>query len=117
MTWIRLLSLLGHLYKRKILGEIGSLVGRVAKLDLNTINRTKGRSARMVIYVNLDKPLVSQIRINGEIQKFIYESFPTICFKYGRYGHAKEVCTMAVENRLHREERSSSEIRLMLESP
>ncbi|MBA0646548.1 hypothetical protein Goklo_014504 [Gossypium klotzschianum] len=60
-----------HLYNRKILGEIGGLVGRVAKLNLNTINRTRGR-----------------------------------------YGHAKEVCTMTVENRFHWEERGSSKIPL-----
>ncbi|MBA0584325.1 hypothetical protein Gorai_015142 [Gossypium raimondii] len=35
-----------HLYNRKILGEIGGLVGRVAKLNLNTINRTRGREER-----------------------------------------------------------------------
>ncbi|KAH1106427.1 hypothetical protein J1N35_010195, partial [Gossypium stocksii] len=67
-----LLGLPRPLYKRKILGEIGGLVGRVAKLNLNTINRTRGR----------------------------------------RYGHAKEVCTMAVETRFHGEERGSSKIPL-----
>ncbi|MBA0689038.1 hypothetical protein Goari_006788 [Gossypium aridum] len=58
----------GTLLKRKILSEIGRLVGRVAKLDFNTVNRTRGRFARMVIYVNLDKSIVSHIRINEEMQ-------------------------------------------------
>ncbi|KAA3469105.1 GroES-like zinc-binding alcohol dehydrogenase family protein [Gossypium australe] len=89
LTQGSLLGLPGHLYKKKILGEIGGLVGRVAKLNLNTINRTRGK-----------------------LKKVFYESLPTICFTCGRYGHAKEVCTMAVENRFHGEERGLSEIPL-----
>ncbi|MBA0729979.1 hypothetical protein Golax_025891, partial [Gossypium laxum] len=55
MAWIRFPSLLGHMYKRQILWEIGGLVGKVVKLDYNTNNGVRGRFARMVVYVNLDK--------------------------------------------------------------
>ncbi|MBA0696345.1 hypothetical protein Goari_002903 [Gossypium aridum] len=44
----------------------------------------------MAIYVNLEKPLVSQVLINGVIQKIEYEYLPTVCFSCGCYGHAKE---------------------------
>ncbi|MBA0563187.1 hypothetical protein Golob_008185, partial [Gossypium lobatum] len=99
----------GTLLKRKILSEIGRLVGRVAKLDFNTVNRTRGRFARMVIYVNLDKLIVSHIRINEEMQKVVYESLPIIFFTYGRYGHFKELCPMVVESRCHGEEKETTE--------
>ncbi|MBA0816537.1 hypothetical protein Gohar_001188, partial [Gossypium harknessii] len=36
MAWIRLPGLLGHMYKRQILWEIGGMVGKVVNLDLNT---------------------------------------------------------------------------------
>ncbi|MBA0853993.1 hypothetical protein Goshw_024710 [Gossypium schwendimanii] len=69
-----------YMYKRKILWEIGGMVGKVAKLDFNTDIRVRGRFARMAIYVNLDKPLVSQVLINGVLQRIEYEYLPIVCF-------------------------------------
>ncbi|MBA0868154.1 hypothetical protein Goshw_009629, partial [Gossypium schwendimanii] len=37
------------------------IIGKVAKLDFNTHKRLRGQFARMAIFVNLDKPLISQI--------------------------------------------------------
>lgn len=59
MTWIRLSRLPGHMYNRKVLKEIGGLIGKVAKLDFNTNNGIRGKFERMAIYVNLEKPLTS----------------------------------------------------------
>ncbi|PPS07537.1 hypothetical protein GOBAR_AA13110 [Gossypium barbadense] len=61
VAWIRLPALPSYLYNRKIITEIGELVGKVVKLDMNTDSRTRGLFARMAVYVNLEKPLVSQI--------------------------------------------------------
>ncbi|KAH1046696.1 hypothetical protein J1N35_037480 [Gossypium stocksii] len=94
MSWIKLSGLSGYMYKHKILVEIGGLVGKVAKLYLHTNNRIRGRFARMAVYVNLDKPLVSQILINGKIQKD--EFLPTVYFHCGRYGHMKDVSPFRV---------------------
>ncbi|MBA0605033.1 hypothetical protein Godav_017648 [Gossypium davidsonii] len=58
-------ALPSYLYNRKIITKIGELVGKVVKLDMNTDSRARGRFARMAVYVNLEKPLVSQILING----------------------------------------------------
>ncbi|MBA0734185.1 hypothetical protein Gogos_018128 [Gossypium gossypioides] len=91
-AWIRLPGLLGFLYKIRILEEIGGMIGKVAKLDFNTDSRMRGKFVRMAIYVNLDKLLVSQVIINGTIQRVEFESFPVVCFTCGCYGHMKEVC-------------------------
>ncbi|PPR94448.1 hypothetical protein GOBAR_AA26221 [Gossypium barbadense] len=37
------------------------LVGKVAKLDFNTNSKTRGHFTRMAIFINLDRPLVSQV--------------------------------------------------------
>lgn len=74
MTWIRFPGLLGHMYKKKILWEIRELVGKVAKLDLNTDNKVRGRYAQMAVYVNMEKPLISKVLINGKIQRIEYKS-------------------------------------------
>ncbi|KAK5839361.1 hypothetical protein PVK06_008140 [Gossypium arboreum] len=57
-------------------------------------NSTRGRFARLVVFVNLDKPLTSKVFFNGDIQQVEYESLPTIYFSYVRYGHAKELCSL-----------------------
>ncbi|MBA0700582.1 hypothetical protein Goari_027097, partial [Gossypium aridum] len=59
----------GYLYNHKIITEIGETVGKVVKLDINTDSRTRGRFARLVVYVDLEKPLVSHILINGQNEK------------------------------------------------
>ncbi|KAA3469801.1 GroES-like zinc-binding alcohol dehydrogenase family protein [Gossypium australe] len=81
MAWIRFPGLPGYLYNQKIVIEIGGIVAKV------------GSFARMAVYVDLDKPLVSQILINGRKRNVEYESLSTICFHYGRYGHVESSCT------------------------
>ncbi|PPS17378.1 hypothetical protein GOBAR_AA03207 [Gossypium barbadense] len=48
---------------------LGGIIGRVAKLDFNTDNGVRGRFARMAVYVNLGKALISHVFINGLLQK------------------------------------------------
>ncbi|KAH1107992.1 hypothetical protein J1N35_011760 [Gossypium stocksii] len=92
MAWIRFPSLPGYLYNHKIITEIGGMVGKVVKLDMNTDNRARGRFARMAVYIDLEKPLVLHLLINGRKQTVEYESLPTICFHCVRYGHTEIFC-------------------------
>lgn len=68
------------------------MIGKVVKLDMNTDSKATGRLARLAVYVNLDRPLVSQIFIDGKVQRIEYEFLPTICFQCGKYWHLKESC-------------------------
>ncbi|KAA3486878.1 LINE-1 reverse transcriptase isogeny [Gossypium australe] len=92
MAWIRFPDLPSYLYNHKIITQIGGMVGKVVKLDMNTDNKARGRFARMAVYVDLEKPLVSQILINGRKQNVEYESLSTIYFQCGRYGHIDISC-------------------------
>ncbi|KAG8478885.1 hypothetical protein CXB51_028724 [Gossypium anomalum] len=65
MAWIRFPGLPSYLYNHKIITEIGGLVGKVVKLDMNTDSRARGCFFRMAVYVDLDKPLISQILMNS----------------------------------------------------
>ncbi|KAK5824628.1 hypothetical protein PVK06_019409 [Gossypium arboreum] len=87
MAWVRVLGLPRFMYKRKVLEVIGSTTGKVAKFDFKTDNRTRGQFSRMAVFINLDKLLVSQILVNGEIQLVVYEALPKICFPCGKYRH------------------------------
>ncbi|MBA0604759.1 hypothetical protein Godav_017400 [Gossypium davidsonii] len=51
----------------------------------------RGQFARMVVFVYLEKPLVSQILTIGKLQRVEFESLLAICFSYGCYGHLKDV--------------------------
>ncbi|KAH1114111.1 hypothetical protein J1N35_007489 [Gossypium stocksii] len=68
LTWIQLPNLPGHLYKQKIIEAIGGLIGKVVKLDFQIDNQTKGRFARLAVYINLDRPLISQVYVDGDTQ-------------------------------------------------
>ncbi|MBA0682557.1 hypothetical protein Goari_024266 [Gossypium aridum] len=57
-----------QLWTKRILEEVGGLVGKVVKFDLNADSKTRGRFARMVVFIYLNKPLVSQVMVNGELQ-------------------------------------------------
>ncbi|MBA0699715.1 hypothetical protein Goari_001324, partial [Gossypium aridum] len=46
----------------------------------------------MAIYVNLDKPLISKVLINENLQRIEYKSLSVVCFLCGCYGHNKDSC-------------------------
>lgn len=42
----------------------------------------------------LEKPLISEVWVDGSVQNVEYEALPTVCFSCGKYGHVKELCPM-----------------------
>ncbi|KAL4323225.1 hypothetical protein GQ457_11G016430 [Hibiscus cannabinus] len=92
MVWARLPKLPYRYYTKSLFKYIAATIGKVVKVDYNTTEGQRGRFARLALIVDLSKPLVSGIIIDGRRQDIEYEGLPTICFKCGKYGHAKEVC-------------------------
>ncbi|MBA0880033.1 hypothetical protein Goshw_026815 [Gossypium schwendimanii] len=68
MTWIWFLGLLGHMYKKKILWEIGEMVGKVAKLDLNTDNKVRGSCGKV------EESLAALVERNNLSEKKLLDS-------------------------------------------
>ncbi|KAL4378119.1 hypothetical protein GQ457_02G027990 [Hibiscus cannabinus] len=95
LAWIRLTGLPVTLYQRSKITAIGECIGPVIKIDYQTESGCRGRFARMAISLDLRKPLVSKLFINGRLQVVEYESLPTICFECGKYGHVKDMCPIA----------------------
>ncbi|KAH1056723.1 hypothetical protein J1N35_034788 [Gossypium stocksii] len=93
---IRLVGLSGYLYKRKTIEAIGGLIEKVVKLDLQTDNRTRRQFACLAVFINLDKPLVSQVLVDGFVQRVEYEALPTVCFCCEKYSHVKKLCPSVV---------------------
>ncbi|KAL4303003.1 hypothetical protein GQ457_10G018810 [Hibiscus cannabinus] len=92
IAWIRMPGLPVTLYKPSLITELGECIGRVIKLDYQTERGRRGRFARMAVSIDLNKPLISKLVVNGRIQLIEYESLPTICFNCGKYGHVNENC-------------------------
>ncbi|KAL4290816.1 hypothetical protein GQ457_14G003450 [Hibiscus cannabinus] len=92
MVWVRLPNLPYRYYTKRLFRYIAMSIGEVVKVDYNTSEGKRGRFARLAIIVELNKPLVSGIVIDGRRQDIEYEWLPTICFKCGKYGHATEFC-------------------------
>ncbi|MBA0576447.1 hypothetical protein Golob_027815, partial [Gossypium lobatum] len=93
VMWIRLPGLLERFYSSCLLKEIGQTVGSVVKLDIHTDYACQGCFARLAVCVDLRKSLVSEVRINGQLQRVEYESLPDVCFKCDCYGHGANLGT------------------------
>ncbi|KAK5772345.1 hypothetical protein PVK06_048630 [Gossypium arboreum] len=79
--------------------EIGSLVGKVAKLDIKINSGVRGQFAMIVVFVDLKKPLTSQVLINKRVQRVKVEALPVVCFTCGKYGYLKNLCSSYLAGR------------------
>ncbi|MBA0798083.1 hypothetical protein Gohar_008714, partial [Gossypium harknessii] len=73
------------MYKKSLLRAIGSIIGQVVKIGYHTDSGSRGRFARLAVTVDVLKPLVSKVLINGKLQQVGYESLPNICYECGCY--------------------------------
>ncbi|PNX81511.1 hypothetical protein L195_g037532, partial [Trifolium pratense] len=94
MVWIRIPSLNLVYYDESILWTLASLVGTPIKVDMHTLNVARGRFARMCVEVDLTKPVVGRVGINGEWYQVQYEGLHIICTQCGCYGHILKDCAM-----------------------
>lgn len=67
------------------------------KIDYNTEGFEKARFTRLAVKLDLTKPLISKINIDGLLQLVEYEGLPTICYGCGRYGHLEEACSLRAQ--------------------
>ncbi|MBA0668273.1 hypothetical protein Goklo_001204 [Gossypium klotzschianum] len=96
LAWIRFSGLPRFLYKNWVLEEIGSLVRKVAKLDIKTNSGARDQFTMMAVFVDLKKPLTSQVLINERVQRVKFEALPVVCFTCGEYGHLKNLCSFSL---------------------
>ncbi|MBA0573571.1 hypothetical protein Golob_000839, partial [Gossypium lobatum] len=74
-----------------LLRAISQVIDTVVKIDAHTTVAVKGRFAKMVVCVDLNKPLASKVRINGRLQMVEYDALPNVCFTYGLYGYSSSL--------------------------
>ncbi|XP_028777691.1 uncharacterized protein LOC114734269 [Neltuma alba] len=74
-----------------------AIIGHVLRIDYNTEGLDKARFVRLAVKIDLTKPLVSMIKLDGTTQFVEYEGLPTICYHYSRYGHLKATCPTKIQ--------------------
>ncbi|KAK5838693.1 hypothetical protein PVK06_007428 [Gossypium arboreum] len=65
------------------------MIGKVTKLDINTDSRARGRYARIAVFVNFERPLISKILINGAVENVAPSEQATVATtttEEGKYG-------------------------------
>lgn len=73
---------------------LASVIDRVVKVNYNTTDKTRGKFARVAVVVDISKPLIPFIGVDGKKQTFVYEGLPSICYSCGKVGHIKEKCNL-----------------------
>ena len=92
VAWIRLSGINIHFYHKTIIRRLGQIVGPVIKIDYLTAAAQREKFARIVVQLDLEKPLVSQFNFEGRVQKVEYENLHLICFCRGKFDHYQDAC-------------------------
>ncbi|XP_039054112.1 uncharacterized protein LOC120196354 [Hibiscus syriacus] len=90
MVWVLFPGLPYRYYTKSLFRCIAGITGNVVRIDYNTEDGKRGRFARLAVVVDLDKPIVSGIIIDGQHQTVEYEGLPLICYACGKYEHTCE---------------------------
>ncbi|KAJ4833644.1 hypothetical protein Tsubulata_001267 [Turnera subulata] len=92
VTWIQLSGFPVQKYHSRILNALGSLVGSPVKLDSNSENPSRGKFAKIAVCVDLTKPLLGTVTLDGDEFLVVYEGLPQICGDCGKVGHNTPAC-------------------------
>lgn len=96
MVWIRFPGLNLYFYDESILLTLATAVGTPIKVDSNTIDVRWGKFARVCVEVNLNKPVVGKVWLQGYWYKVEYEGLRRIRALCGCYGHLARECKKIV---------------------
>jgi hypothetical protein len=103
LVWIRFPSLGMEYYDESLLLALATAVGTPVKVDMHTLDASRGKFARVCIEIDLDKPVVGKVWFRDFWYHVEYEGLHLLCKSCGIYGHVARNCpTKAV-----REEKNS----------
>jgi len=88
MVWVRFPNLNIVYYDESFLLALRSVIGSPIMVDTNTLTVTRGRFARVCVEIDLNKPVIGKVQVDGLWMKMVYEGLHIISSKCGCYGHA-----------------------------
>ncbi|XP_057419082.1 uncharacterized protein LOC130713325 [Lotus japonicus] len=93
LVWIRIPGLGFQFYNKNILLTLASAVGTPIKVDLNTHDMQRGKYARICVEIDLTKPVLGVVGLEGTWYNIEYEGLHLLCRRCGCYGHLARNCT------------------------
>ncbi|KAK8569037.1 hypothetical protein V6N12_007569 [Hibiscus sabdariffa] len=87
LVWVRLPGLPYRYYTEAVFRRIVAVLGRIVRVDYNTVAGDRGKFARLAVMVDLNKPLRPCLGIDGFLQHLEYEGLHN-----GLYGHSRDMC-------------------------
>ncbi|CAN1192292.1 hypothetical protein LINPERHAP2_LOCUS41475, partial [Linum perenne] len=69
VVWVRFPHLPIHFYHGSGSSALGNLIGKMVKIDFTTQTAERGKFSRMAIEINLHKPLLPVVLLDGVIKK------------------------------------------------
>lgn len=93
-VWVRIPELPLELYNDKFLKRVGASLGVMLKIDRLTSIHSRGQFARLCMELDLEKPVVPQVKVRGVVLNLVYEGLHTICFHCGVYRHRESDCNL-----------------------
>ncbi|KAL8129001.1 LOW QUALITY PROTEIN: hypothetical protein V2J09_018156 [Rumex salicifolius] len=96
-VWVRFEGLGSHLWSDEFLGGMASKIGVSIHTDMLTRTKEKLEYARVLIEIDLNVPLKSNVPLkfsNGKLRKYdvFYENLPTFCTRCKSFKHATGSC-------------------------
>lgn len=111
--WVRILGVPIEYFNVWAMRMIGSLLGKLLKIDVNTNSQYRGKFARICVEIDVTKPLEAFIQINNGWYNLEYEGMPEICFRCGRYGHKRESCPWSIDPMVEKVDGGENESNIM----
>lgn len=87
LVWIRFPCLGLEFYDESVLLAFAAAVGKPIRVDVRTLEATRGRFARVCVEINLDQPVVGQVWFRDRLFNVEYEGLHLLCKKCGIFGH------------------------------
>lgn len=91
-AWIRIPDLPIEYYDKHFLWKVDIHTIKDSNHGRGMFTTERGRFARISVELNLNKKLVSRVKIRNILYLIEYEGLSMICFERGKYGHHKELC-------------------------
>jgi hypothetical protein len=96
LVWIRFPSLGMEYYDESLLLALATAVGTPVKVDMHTLDASRGKFARVCIEIELDKPVVGKVWFRDFWYHVEYEGLHLLCKNCGIYGHVARNCPTTV---------------------
>lgn len=92
--WVQIMGIPNHWASKEVGWKIGKLFHKCLNVILPENGSKQGRLLKILVEVELNRPLLMGTRVNLEGEKewadFKYELLPNFCFYCGLIGHQKK---------------------------